>query len=90
MSDAQTAWSRERQAEMYQRHARKAYRRAIRFMKDHEEEIIAAGEKRMLGLGFERYGDATFRKSHRDVQIDKLDEAADLVVYIVTEMARGW
>lgn len=90
MTDQQMVWPRERQEEMYRRHARKAHRRAIRFMKDHEEEIIAAGEERMLGIGFQQYGDAAFRKSYREVQVDKRDEAADLVVYIVTEIARGW
>lgn len=87
---APLTWPLERQAEMYQRHSRKAYKRAIRYMKDHEEQIIAAGEERMLGLGFEQYGDAAFHKTHAEIQDDKLGEASDLVVYIVTEIARGW
>jgi len=83
-------WPRERQTELYDRQARKAYRRALRYFKDHQEEIIEAGRGRMLGSGFDQYGETVFQKTYADLERDKLEEAADLVVYTVVEIGKGW
>jgi len=84
-----SAWTEEWQRELYRRHARKAYKRAIRFLKDHEEEIVALGERRLLE-GYALYEDRMFHWSYNELRQNELEEAADLVVYGVCGIAKGW
>ena len=83
-------WSKERQAELYRRNAHKSFRRLVRWMKENEDLIIAEGEKRSLGIGFEQYGDASYHLTYQQLVQGRLEEVADAVKYGEIIISKGW
>ena len=81
-------WTKERQQEAFRHHAGIAYDEIVQWLIDHKEEVIAEAEARMFGIGYDQYGDASFRLTHEQLQQGKLEEAADTLVYQVIDRAK--
>ena len=89
-----TEWTKERQQEAFQRHAGIAYDEIVQWLIDNKDEVIAEAEARMFGIGYDQYGDASFRLTHEQLQQGKLEECSDALVYQVIdrtkERAEAW
>lgn len=83
-----STWPKERQEDAFRRHSRHAYKDILQWLVDHEEDVLAEAEARMLGLGFDQYGDASFQLTPEELEQGKKEEGADMLVYQVIIRAK--
>ena len=83
-------WSRDKQTALYRKNARKAFRRMLKWAKEHEDLIVTEGEVRSMGLGFEQYGDASYHLDFDALMQGMLEELADATKYAEIATSKGW
>lgn len=75
------------QRAIVERHRRSATHALLGFLGRYQDQIEAMALERLSALGFEQYGDESFRKSHGQLWQDTMEELADAVVYRCVRLA---
>lgn len=81
-------WTRERQEQAISDYIDEAFKQATFTFMANREALKSLVRERMLGEGFDTYGDATFHITEEELFRGKLEEAADFIVYHIIGMAR--
>jgi cyclophilin family peptidyl-prolyl cis-trans isomerase len=66
----------EEQISIIQRYAEEAYYSQLEFLRTHKEQIIQGMVPRLIA-GFETYRDLTWRRSHEELERERLYETID-------------
>ena len=76
-----TRYSRSKQEQLIRSTFPRAAHRAAALLQRESQEIMELGIQRMLGTGFEIYGDSSFHLPIKGVYVMAKEEAADLYIY---------
>lgn len=82
-------WTREKQEEAITVYVDEAFKQAVFTFMANKQVLKELVRERMLGMGFDTYGDQSFHLTDEELFRGKLEEAADFVVYHIIGMARA-
>lgn len=82
-------WTRERQEQALNTYIDEAFKQATFTFLSNRDTLRDLVKERMLGMGFDTYGDASFHLTDEELLRGMLEEASDFVVYHIIQMARA-
>lgn len=82
--------TREAQLDVHDRHATAAYSVLLAIMQRPEtaERVVALSRERLVGIGFDQYGDAMFRQTFPELLQETDEELADAVNRVIAGLER--
>ena len=88
---ASEALTRSQQEEIHDRHAHAAYGVLLDLMqrRSTRKRVVELSKQRLLGIGFDEYGDAMFRQTFPELLTETDEELADAVNRMVAALELG-